>query len=426
MMTNKTSRAFQLGVAAVVGVAMSGIGCAGNEAGEPAGTADESVSAVVAATTDDGIESVIRDVESGRNLEQARVRLEQVLQDPASTSDQRDDARLALSRVHELLGDKEAAIRVVEELLASHSIEVRFAARELAAKRLRMLLTGSDEDAPRLPAEDDVAPVAEALSQFFAAGADGSTDINLLLFGRTSEDDGSKATFNISGALQKKQREACPLCSDASNLHTSRSQVSSWVSLPATLGSDSTRTPTFGSALTVFYYDLETNRIPSRYDAYLPLPSKEIAAHLEKGEGLFAVKIREGAPPVIVIAAPRWAQLSEVEKALGDMKTLPTEPTVVPLKPNARPKEIQAVVRASFGKMRQCYETHLASVPDAQGKISMAFTINPDGSVGDLDASESTLTDATLQGCFKAVFADLKFPATGRTTTVKYPIALTP
>jgi hypothetical protein len=199
------------------------------------------------------------------------------------------------------------------------------------------------------------------------------------------------------------------------------------VSIPATLAAGASKTPNLATALTVFYYDLETNRIPSRYDAYLPMQSARIAAHLEKGEGLIAVKVREGAPPIIVLAAPRWAMLSEVEKAFAAMTELPTEPTPVPLSLALRPKEIHAVVRSTYPQLRSCYETLLASAPDAQGKVVASFAIYPAGTVEDLDMTkDSTLTDATLQGCFKTVFAGMRFPATGRTTTVQYPISLSP
>ncbi len=108
------------------------------------------------------------------------------------------------------------------------------------------------------------------------------------------------------------------------------------------------------------------------------------------------------------------------------MRELPKEPTPVSMNSNLRPKEIQAVVRSSYPKMRQCYETHLASVPDARGKIIMSFAIDADGVVQDLDSSESTLTDGTLRGCFESAFSAMKFPATGSRLTVKYPISLTP
>jgi len=424
MTTRKSTRAFWM--VAALGVAMGGIACAGSEAVEPGESTEATESPVISASLGDQIEKAVRDIETGRNLKEARATLDQALVDPTSTSDQRDDARLALSRYHELSGDKEAAVRVVEELLASHRIDMRYAARGLAEKRLRLLLTGSEEDAPRLPADTTVAPVAKALADHFVAGADGSTTVEILIFGRTPDDDDTVGTFNIAGAIREKKQEDCPLCNDSTNTHTSRSQTSSWVSIPAAAAADPAKELTPAKSLTVYYYDLETNRVPSRYDAYLPLPSEQIAAHLEKGEGLIAVKTREGAPPIVVLAAPRWAMLSEVEKAFANMTELPKEPTPVALNPTPRPKEIQAVVRSSYPKMRKCYETHLASVPDARGKIVMSFAIDAEGAVQDLDSSESTLTDGSLRGCFETVFSGMKFPATGGRVTVKYPISLTP
>ena len=62
--------------------------------------------------------------------------------------------------------------------------------------------------------------------------------------------------------------------------------------------------------MNVFYFDLESDRIPTRYEKYLPLDEKTIVSHLENGDGLIAAKERKGAPPAILIAAPRSARTS--------------------------------------------------------------------------------------------------------------------
>jgi hypothetical protein len=407
-------------------------GCLGVAAGcaQPtdAGAGAAAVEVDPGATVAEGrIETALRDVETGRNLPAARGVLEQALGDEAITSDQRDDARLALSRLYELQGDKEAAIRAVEELLGSYRAETRFASRDLAERRLRKLLTGDEAESPSHRNPGEVAPIAGALASFFAKEKDGTTRAQVLIFGRSPEEGRHSPMLNFSGALQEKRREECPLCTDSVGVNSSVSQVSSWVSIPAALAANPETSPSLGSSLVIYYYDLETNRIPSRYDAHLPMPSEAVARRLEAGEGLIAVRVREGAPPLVLLAAPRWAMLSEVEKAFAQMRELPKEPTPVVIDNRLRSTEIQSVVRSAYPKLRACYETHVAAVPDAEGKIVMGFSIDAEGRAQDVKATEdSTLQDAQLQRCFVEVFGTLTFPAAGKNTTVTYPIALSP
>jgi hypothetical protein len=184
-----------------------------------------------------------------------------------------------------------------------------------------------------------------------------------------------------------------------------------------------------GSALVVYYFDLGDGRIPARYDADLPIPSAEIAAHLERGEGLVVARERQGAPPVVVIAAPREAQLAQVEEAFSEMKALPITPTPVTVKQGLGAPEIQAVVRSAFHAYRACYEALLARSPTAAGKAPMRFAVLGDGSTQDvtIDAS-ATLHDPTFDACMIAATSALVFPATGEggKTTVTYPIDFAP
>jgi len=413
------------GMAVVAGCLGLGAGCA-----QPtdAGAGAAAFAVDPGTTVAEGrIETALRDVETGRNLPAARGVLEQSLADEALTTDQRDDARLALSRLYELQGDKEAAIRAVEELLGSHRAETRFASRDVAERRLRKLLTGNEAEPPSHRNPGEVAPIAGALASYFATEKDGTTRAQVLIFGRSPEEGRHSPMLNFSGALQEKRREECPLCTESVGVNSSISQVSSWVSIPSALAANPATEPSLGSSLVIYYYDLETHRIPSRYDAHLPMPSEAVARRLEAGEGLIAVRVREGVPPLVLLAAPRWAMLSEVEKAFAQMRELPKEPTPVVLDTRLRPSEIQAEVRAAYPKLRGCFETHLAAMPDAEGKIVMGFSIDADGRAQDVLATEdSTLQDAQLQRCFVEVFGKLTFPAVGKGTTVKYPIALSP
>lgn len=423
MINERRARAIWIAMAAC-GITLTG--CADGHGGEAA----EALPTAQSLGTNPGVdpvETALRDVETGRNLEASQKILEAVLGQEGATSDQRDDARLALSRLHELRGDKDAAVRVVEDLLASHRLDARYPAKTLAERRLRSLLTGKDKDAPSHRSQGKVAPVAKALCEYFPKSNDDTTRVQILIFGRTPQDDRSHGIFNIAGAMEEKRREACPLCTDSVGVNTSISQVSSWVSIPAALAADPAEEPSLASSMVVYYFDLESNEIPSRYDAHLPIASERIASRLRAGDGLIAVKVRDGAPPLVVLAAPRWAMLPEVEEAFSAMRALPSEPVAVPLSTDLRSGEIQSVVREGYPKLRACYETHLLGAPDAEGKIVMGFAIDGEGRAQDVKATEdSTLTEADLQRCFSGVFSEMRFPAVGKVTTVKYPVALSP
>jgi hypothetical protein len=399
-------------------------GCAG--AGDP-GT-DPEEPAAPAAPRSQGtalqIERAGRSLDVGRDLAGARAALEQVLADPAITPEQRDEARLGLSRALEAGGDREGAIAAVEALLADHPDAARFPLEEVAAARLRKLVTGNDAEPPRhVEKPGPVSPFARVLARDFPAptASKASVEVRLQVFGGSEETSARLGTFAIDRALHELRREACPFCDDHLSITQSSGWNGSWVDIPRYRAK-------IPRALTVFYFDLGAGRIPARYDADLPLPSAEIAARLAKGDGLVAARERPGAPPVLLIAAPRDVQLAQVEEALAAMKTLPTEPVAVPVNGARQPEEIQAVVRASFGAFRQCYEAVLKVSPAATGTVKMHFVIRQEGSVEGVSAvADGPLHDAAFERCMTSAVQTLAFPAApGGKVTVTYPIVFSP
>src|SRR5207249_4621936 len=127
--------------------------------------------------------------------------------------------------------------------------------------------------------------------------------------------------------------------------------------------------------------DLGPNRIPARYDALLPIPSAEIVARLERGEGLISIRERPGAPPAILLAAPRESQLDAVEETFAAMTSLPTATTPVALSSALRPEEIRGVVRSARKTYKACYEALLAREPEAKGELVLRFGVEADGAV---------------------------------------------
>lgn len=368
------------------------------------------------------IEQASQKLDLGKDVKGARAALERIVADPTTSSDDHARAALALSRAYETGGDHERAIRTVEDLLAAHVDDRRWALSRAASKELRRLLTGkAGSDRPSFNPDSVVAPFARVLTRYFPVASNKQLSVNVLMFGGNDATSNKLGTFAIGEAARQMRLERCPLCQDdlRRDIHIGRM---SWTGIPA-------YRDRLSGALTVFYFDLESERIPERYAKYLPVAEKEIVRHLQTGEGLIAAKERKGAPPAILIAAPRRAELSDVEEALSKRTSLPTEPVVVEVSSAPRPGEIRSAVRASFPGYKRCYETLLDSTPGATGRIMLKFTIGADGSVTDssIDAARSSLHDDGFDSCTLDVTKKLRFPASGhRNTTVTYPIRFSP
>lgn len=363
------------------------------------------------------VEQAIRDVDLGKSLAEARVVLEAGIADATLSEDLRDEATLALARCRDALGDREAAIATVEGLLEKRVDKHPWRHDEVADALLQKLVTGTVQKAPR---DDDgaakVAPFARALTAFFPV-REGKVKVDMVQFGAPHEPD-ELGTFAVVDAVRAKAREACPLCEDSPSGHTSSSRHGSWTSIPA-------EKARLDRALVVYFFDLGRHRIPARYDALLPMPSADVAARLEKGEGLVVVKARPGAPPSILVAAPREAQLPEVQAALAAMTELPAAPVAVTLSPGLRPKEIKAVVRGARGAMKTCVEQHM---PKADGTLTLDLQVKEDGTVEApvVKAKGEWIAAPALLGCVEKVVAGLAFARTGQKVRVTYPIRLAP
>ncbi len=95
------------------------------------------------------------------------------------------------------------------------------------------------------------------------------------------------------------------------------------------------------------------------------------------------------------------------------------------------------VIRDGIQAMRPvveaCYLETLADFPDAEGRVTLAFTIAAEDDEGrvelaELDDEKSTLIDAMLHDCMIKALGDLKFPApdgNGK-VNVRYPFNFSP
>jgi hypothetical protein len=86
------------------------------------------------------------------------------------------------------------------------------------------------------------------------------------------------------------------------------------------------------------------------------------------------------------------------------------------------PEVIQRIVRQHFGSIRLCYEEALALDVAAEGKLTVSFVIETDGSVKDMK-TETDLKDSKLVECARKVFERLDFPKPeGGIVDVRFPL----
>ncbi len=92
------------------------------------------------------------------------------------------------------------------------------------------------------------------------------------------------------------------------------------------------------------------------------------------------------------------------------------------------PKEvIQRIVRQNFGRFRLCYEKGLGANPNLEGRVSVRFVINRDGSVSNVSNGGSSIPDSSVVNCVVRAFYGLSFPKPeGGIVTVVYPIMFSP
>jgi hypothetical protein len=91
------------------------------------------------------------------------------------------------------------------------------------------------------------------------------------------------------------------------------------------------------------------------------------------------------------------------------------------------PHVIRQVVRASYAVFRGCYERGLWVNPKLEGRVTVRFVIQRDGSVSDVINGGSDLPSDEVIECVIESFSSLRFPPpVGGIVTVQYPIMLQP
>lgn len=91
------------------------------------------------------------------------------------------------------------------------------------------------------------------------------------------------------------------------------------------------------------------------------------------------------------------------------------------------PDEIRAVVRASYDRVRPCYEAGLARDPKLAGRVGIRFVIERDGKVSSTRVADCTLPDCEVARCVRDELKSLTFPEPeGGVVSLVYPLMLEP
>lgn len=90
--------------------------------------------------------------------------------------------------------------------------------------------------------------------------------------------------------------------------------------------------------------------------------------------------------------------------------------------------EVGAVIHKHMSEIRYCYESAMLRNPHTEGRLLVAFTINPGGHVASQKAQESSLGDPKLDDCILRRLARWDFPKPkgGSTVAVSYPFIFKP
>jgi TonB family protein len=84
---------------------------------------------------------------------------------------------------------------------------------------------------------------------------------------------------------------------------------------------------------------------------------------------------------------------------------------------------IRRVVHAHLPEIRRCYDDRLPARPGLAGRVSVVFTVEPDGHVSDASLTSTTLHDPPMEACLLDRVREFQFPplVSGASIRVNYP-----
>ena len=87
---------------------------------------------------------------------------------------------------------------------------------------------------------------------------------------------------------------------------------------------------------------------------------------------------------------------------------------------------VQRVIRQNLSGIKWCYQDALQRNRNLKGKVTLAFTILPNGRVANPSARNAQINDGKLLACIRGRMKRWKFPAPkeGGVVKVSYPLIL--
>jgi TonB family protein len=81
------------------------------------------------------------------------------------------------------------------------------------------------------------------------------------------------------------------------------------------------------------------------------------------------------------------------------------------------------VLKQNIAAFRACYTAGLTQKPSLAGRVMLSFTIDLEGKVRDSAATNSTLSDATVEKCLTLAAQRMQFAKpTGAPVQITYPL----
>jgi len=115
-----------------------------------------------------------------------------------------------------------------------------------------------------------------------------------------------------------------------------------------------------------------------------------------------------------------WAMRAESRRCTDDASDDRSVPGV------RAPTEIQGVVRASYGDLRQCYEAGLGHNPNLRGRVVFKVLVDPQGTVESVNVTDNQLPDCQVVACLQRRMINLRFREAAGKTTFVYPLMFEP
>ena len=147
------------------------------------------------------------------------------------------------------------------------------------------------------------------------------------------------------------------------------------------------------------------------------------AAAWEDGE---SIELPGKRPPVPSKRGRSFGNLDSVEStAEADVEEQPALPPSRMVLKSSSVKgtidigAVEAIIKEQLPNAQECYDFERRSHGVGSGSVSLKWTINPDGSVGDSEVSRSTLKSETVESCILVIDSMQSYPESSSEAPVK-------